>query len=74
MYLPNLSAMGRTLHRINFQAGLNLEFSFLTGHLTKAEEPSLSKWGRREGFIFFPRALAQSEKLTAPIQDFNLGH
>ena len=68
-YLPNPSARAGYDTRSTFKrslAGLNLEFSFYTSCLTKAEKPNLSYYlpiagGTIIGFIPFPRVLVLYE-------------
>ena len=63
--------MDRMQHKVNFGAGLNLEFSFETGCLTKAKDPSLlynlPRVGRRKGFLPFPKIWTQSEIVPSKI-------
>ena len=73
MYLPNpWPWKGCDLKLISNQSktGLNSEFFFWTGCLTKAKEPSLPYYlliatGMIHEFMPFPRTLAQSETQTA---------
>ena len=70
MYLPTPPPSAACDTRSVFKwskAGLNSEFSFLIGCVTKAKEPSLSDYlpiaggGRIDGFMPIPRVLVWSE-------------